>query len=70
MDKLTERINYLAKKSRETGLTDEEKAEQAELRAEYLKNFRAAFTGVLDNTYIEYPDGTKKKIEKKIEKKK
>lgn len=59
-----ERINHLAKKARETGLTDEEKAEQAKLREEYLKSFRAAFTGVLDNTYIEYPDGTKKKVEK------
>lgn len=65
MDELTERINFLAKKARETGLTDEEKAEQKALREEYLKQFRASFKGVLDNTYVQYPDGTKKKIEKK-----
>lgn len=65
MDELTERINFLAKKARETGLTEEEKAEQKALREEYLKQFRASFKGVLDNTYVQYPDGTKKKIEKK-----
>ena len=60
-----ERINFLAKKSKEEGLTPEEKNEQAVLREEYLKEFRASFAGILDNTYIQYPDGTKKKIEKK-----
>lgn len=60
-----DRINFLAKKSKEEGLTPEEKSEQAALREEYLKEFRASFSGILDNTYIQYPDGTKKKIEKK-----
>ena len=31
-----DRINFLAKKQREEGLTDEEKAEQAKLRREYI----------------------------------
>ena len=35
--KLLERINELARKSKETPLTEEELAEQAELRAQYIK---------------------------------
>lgn len=60
-----DRINALAKKQREIGLTDEEKSEQATLRAEYIAEFRASLRGTLDNTYIQYPDGTKKKVENK-----
>lgn len=60
-----DRINYLAKKQRENGLTDEERAEQASLRAEYVAEFRASLRGTLDSTYIQYPDGTKKKVESK-----
>ncbi|GAA0611792.1 DUF896 domain-containing protein [Virgibacillus siamensis] len=37
------RINELAKKSKEAGLTDAEKGEQKELRQEYLKNVRKSF---------------------------
>jgi uncharacterized protein YnzC (UPF0291/DUF896 family) len=59
-----ERINFLARKEKAEGLTPDEKMEQAELRGEYLRDFRASFTGILENTYIKYPDGTKKKIEK------
>ena len=59
-----ERINFLAKKQKsEQGLTPEEKAEQAALREEYINEFRASMRGILDNTYIQYPDGTKKKVE-------
>lgn len=60
-----DRINFLAKKQREQGLTDEEAAEQASLRAEYIAEFRASLRGTLDSTYIQYPDGTKKKVESK-----
>ncbi len=54
-----ERINTLARKSKEEGLTEEEKAEQKCLRDEYIKEFRAQFTGILENTVIQYPDGSK-----------
>ena len=60
-----QKINALAAKERETGLTAEEKEEQARLREEYRLAFRAAFRGVLDNTYIQTPDGKKTKLEKK-----
>ncbi len=59
-----ERINALARKQREVGLDEAEKAEQAELRAEYIAEFRASMGGILDNTYIQRPDGTKEKIKK------
>lgn len=59
------RINELAKKSKSPeGLTDAEKSEQKELRDEYIREFRASFTGILDNTYIQRPDGTKEKVGK------
>ncbi len=49
-----ERINNLAKKSKNIGLTCEEKEEQRKLREEYLKNFRKSFKKQLDN--IEFTD--------------
>ena len=61
-----DRINALAKKSKtEEGLTPEEMAEQKKLREEYILDFRAGVRGILDNTYIEYPDGSRRKVEKK-----
>lgn len=60
------RINELARKSRtDGGLTQSEKAEQASLRQEYLAAIRANLTAQLDNTVIQYPDGTRKKLKKK-----
>lgn len=61
-----DRINELARKSRtEEGLTPEEKAEQASLRQEYVAAVRASLIGQLDNTVIQYPDGTRKKLKKR-----
>lgn len=47
-----DKINYLAKKKKETGLTLEEQKEQDVLRKEYLENFRKAFRKQLDNIEI------------------
>ena len=57
MDELVARINELAKKQRESGLTEEEKAEQKKLREQYLIRFRASFTNQLKNTYFVTEDG-------------
>lgn len=65
MDELLGRINELAKKAKEKGLTVEEMAERDALRAEYVRQFRASMRGILDNTYVQYPDGRKEKIKKK-----
>ncbi|MBQ7392688.1 MAG: DUF896 domain-containing protein [Clostridia bacterium] len=56
------RINELAKKSKEVGLNEEEIAEQKALRAEYIAEFRASFTGILENTVIQYPDGSRQSL--------
>lgn len=60
-----DRINELAKKAKTVGLTEEEKAEQARLRKEYLADFRKNMESMLDNTYIREPDGTEHKLQKK-----
>lgn len=46
------RINELAKKQRETGLTDEEKTEQAALRKAYIESVVGNLKSQLDNTYV------------------
>ena len=52
------RINELYHKSQAEGLTEEEKAEQAQLRAEYMANVRANLRGQLDNISIRESDGS------------
>ena len=60
-----DRINLLARESKVRELTADEKAEQAALRAEYLAEFRASFGGIMDNTVIQRPDGSKEPLKKK-----
>lgn len=62
--KLIERINALAKKSREQGLTEEEKAEQAKLRAQYIAAFRAGAEQTLKSVRIVDKDGTQQPLKK------
>ena len=59
-----ERINFLAKKQREEVLTEEEKAEQAKLRKEYIDSVTGNLRAQLDNTYVVDENG-KHKLEKK-----
>lgn len=64
-DEKMQRINELAHKSKTpAGLTDEEKAEQAALRAEYIAGYRRNLEAQLDCTYIMTPDGKKTKLQK------
>ena len=60
-----DRINELAKKSKTEELTAEEKAEQAALRQEYINEIRASFGGMLENTVIQRPDGSREHLPKK-----
>lgn len=53
-----DRINVLARKSKAEGLTEAEKAEQAELRREYIETIRMNLRGQLNNIDIQNPDGT------------
>ena len=61
-EKIT-RINELAKKSKAEGLTPEEAAEQKALRDEYIAEFRAQFRTTLENTVVQYPDGSRQTLE-------
>lgn len=63
--KLIDRINELARAAKVRELTEEEKAEQQRLRAEYIKAYRASLRSILENTVIQRPDGTREKLGKK-----
>ncbi len=67
--KKIDRINELARKMKAEGLTEEEKAEQAVLRREYIDSFKRSLTGQLDNMYIVDEKGNKTKVERKSIKK-
>ncbi len=67
--KKMDRISELYRKSQSVGLTEEEKAEQAVLRREYIDSFKRSLTGQLDNMYIVDGKGNKTKVERKGKKK-
>lgn len=52
------RINELARKKKEVGLTAAETEEQARLRAEYIASFRKNLRMQLDNIDIKEADGS------------
>lgn len=54
---LLEKINALAKKKREQGLTEEEQKLQKELYKEYLTEFRGNFKQQLQNVDVKLPNG-------------
>ncbi|MCQ2503556.1 MAG: DUF896 domain-containing protein [Saccharofermentans sp.] len=63
-DQLIKRINELSKKSKTTGLTEEEKAEQNELRNEYRAIMVGNLSAQFNNMKIKYPDGSIKDVKK------
>lgn len=57
-NKMIDRINTLAHKSKSVGLTEEEKKEQAALRREYIATIRMNLRSQLDNIDIREADGS------------
>ena len=64
-NEMIERINFLARKSKNEGLTAEEAAEQQKLRRAYIDSYKSNLEAQLNNTYIVRPDGSKEKVTKK-----
>lgn len=60
-----DRINELAHLSKERPLTPEELSEQDALRKEYIAEWRRSTIDLLENTYIQTPDGKKTKLSPK-----
>jgi uncharacterized protein YnzC (UPF0291/DUF896 family) len=58
MEQLIKRINELSRKSKAEGLSDEEKAEQTELRNEYRAKIVGNLSSQLNGIKIKHPDGT------------
>ena len=65
MDERIKRINELYHKSQAEGLTEEEKAEQARLRQEYVASVRGNLKAQLDNINIQNADGTVENLGRK-----
>lgn len=65
MEDRIKRINELYHKSQTQGLNEEEKAEQAALRKEYVENIRGNLKAQLDSIRVERPDGTVEKLKKR-----
>ena len=65
-EKLIERINALAKKSKEEGLTEEEKIEQQKLRKEYINIIKKNLRAELNNISIVEKDGSITDLGKKF----
>ncbi len=60
-----ERINELARKKKAGRLTEEEQEEQAELRREYLAEYRENMKAMLDSLVIQEQDGTRHALKQK-----
>lgn len=60
-----QRINELYHKSQSGGLLEEEKAEQARLRKEYIADIRASLRTNLNQISIQEPDGSVTDLGKK-----
>ena len=60
-----DRINELARLAKERELTSEELSERDTLRREYVAEWRRGAEQVLENTYIQTPDGKKHKLQRK-----
>ena len=60
--KKIDRINFLAKKQKAEGLTEEEKEEQKVLIREYIDAFKESLVSQFESIYIVDEKGNKKKL--------
>ena len=60
-----DRINELARLARERELTAAELEERTALRKTYIEEFRRGTIELLENTYIQTPDGKKHPLPRK-----
>lgn len=65
LEEKIKRINELYHKSKAEGLSEEEKKEQAALRADYVANIRANLRGNLNSITIQHEDGSQEKLSEK-----
>ena len=66
MDKYgIDRINELARKAKNEGLTEEEKLEQQELRKHYIASFRQSLKSTLENVVIVDQKGNRSHLKHK-----
>ncbi|MBD5546010.1 MAG: DUF896 domain-containing protein [Lachnospiraceae bacterium] len=64
MEETIKRINELYHKSQADGLSEEERAEQKELRQKYIDSVKGNLRGQLENISIQRPNGTIEKVKK------
>lgn len=69
MDEKIARINELYHKSQKEGLTEEEKAEQKQLRQDYIASVRGNLKAQLNNINIQNEDGSITNLGEKFGKK-
>lgn len=65
MNEVIARINVLAKKAKNEGLTPEEMQERDKLRRIYIDSVKASLVCQLENTYLVDEKGNKRKLNKK-----
>ena len=61
------RINELARLAKSRALTEAESAERDRLRKAYLAAFRASTRKTLDETRVEYADGSRKSLKEHLD---
>ncbi|MDO4188400.1 MAG: DUF896 domain-containing protein [Lachnospiraceae bacterium] len=69
LDEKIKRINELYHKSKAEGLTEDEKAEQAKLRQDYIDLVKGNLKGQLNNINIQEKDGSITNLGEKFGKK-
>ena len=63
--KKIDRINELAHLAKDRELTTAELSERDALRKEYIAEWRKSTIELLENTYVQTPDGKKHKLERR-----